>query len=153
MANGITYGIAFPFNDSPDGKYLKLTQTANDEIRTDLIHLLLTRKGSRYFLPDFGTRLYEYIFEPLDSPTFNNIESEIKQSCEKYLPQLLITNISIKAAESEEADIIVTTNGGAIDRSYTMPGLNSAEYTAKVRIDYTITDDVFGSKDFVILNI
>ena len=153
MANGITYGIAFPFNDSQDGKYLKLTQTANDEIRTDLIHLLLTRKGSRYFLPDFGTRLYEYIFEPLDSPTFNNIESEIKQSCEKYLPQLLITNISIKAAESEEADIIVTTNGDAIDRSYTMPGLNGAEYTAKVRIDYTITDDVFNSKDFVILNI
>ena len=153
MANGRTYGIAFPFNDSQDGKYLKLTQTANDEIRTDLIHLLLTRKGSRYFLPDFGTRLYEYIFEPLDSPTFNNIESEIKQSCEKYLPQLLITNISIKAAESEEADIIVTTNGDAIDRSYTMPGLNGAEYTAKVRIDYTITDDVFGSKDFVILNI
>ena len=153
MANGRTYGIAFPFNDSTDGKYLKLTQTANDEIRTDLIHLLLTRKGSRYFLPDFGTRLYEYIFEPLDSPTFNNIESEIKQSCEKYLPQLLITNISIKAAESEEADIIVTTNGDAIDRSYTMPGLNRAEYTAKVRIDYTITDDVFGSKDFVILNI
>ena len=153
MANGITYGIAFPFNDSTDGKYLKLTQTANDEIRTDLIHLLLTRKGSRYFLPDFGTRLYEYIFEPLDSPTFNNIESEIKQSCEKYLPQLLITNISIKAAESEEADIIVTTNGDAIDRSYTMPGLNGAEYTAKVRIDYTITDDVFNSKDFVILNI
>ena len=153
MANGRTYGIAFPFNDSQDGKYLKLTQTANDEIRTDLIHLLLTRKGSRYFLPDFGTRLYEYIFEPLDSPTFNNIESEIKQSCEKYLPQLLITNISIKAAESEEADIIVTTNGDAIDRSYTMPGLNGAEYTAKVRIDYTITDDVFSSKDFVILNI
>jgi len=153
MANGRTYGIAFPFNDSQDGKYLKLTQTANDEIRTDLIHLLLTRKGSRYFLPDFGTRLYEYIFEPLDSPTFNNIESEIKQSCEKYLPQLLITNISIKAAESEEADIIVTTNGDAINRSYTMPGLNSAEYTAKVRIDYTITDDVFSSKDFVILNI
>jgi len=153
MANGRTYGIAFPFNDSQDGKYLKLTQTANDEIRTDLIHLLLTRKGSRYFLPDFGTRLYEYIFEPLDSPTFNNIESEIKQSCEKYLPQLLITNISIKAAESEEADIIVTTNGDAIDRSYTMPGLNGAEYTAKVRIDYTITDDVFNSKDFVILNI
>jgi S-adenosylhomocysteine hydrolase len=53
----------------------------------------------------------------------------------------------------KEADIIVTTNGDAIDRSYTMPGLNSAEYTAKVRIDYTITDDVFNSKDFVILNI
>jgi hypothetical protein len=153
MANGKTYGIAFPFNISNEGKYLRLTQTSNDEIRTDLIHLLLTRKGSRYFLPDFGTRLYEFIFEPMDSPTFNNIESDIRESCEKYLPQLKITNISIKAASSEEETIVVTTTGNAIDRQFTMPGLNTAEYTAKVRIDYTVTDDVFGSKDFVILNI
>ena len=153
MADGKTYGIAFPFNDSEEGKYLKLTQTANDEIRTDLIHLLLTRKGSRYFLPDFGTRLYEYIFEPLDSPTFNNIEFEIRDSCEKYLPQLKITNIFITAADSEETDFVVTTEGNAVDRQFIMPGTNNQEYTAKVKIEYTITDDVFGSKDFVIINI
>jgi len=153
MADGKTYGIAFPFNQSEQGKYLKLTQTGDDEIRTDLIHLLLTRKGSRYFLPDFGTRLYEYIFEPLDSPTFNNIESEIREACEKYIPQLKITNVSVKAATSEETDFVVTTNGDALDRQYTMPGANNVEYTAKVKIEYTITDDVFGSKDFVIINI
>jgi phage baseplate assembly protein W len=153
MANGKTYGIAFPFNISNDGKFLKLTETSTDEIRTDLIHLLLTRKGSRYYLPDFGTRLYEFIFEPLDSPTFNNIESDIREACEKYMPQLKITNISIKAASSEEETFVVTTNGNATDRQFTMPGLNNEEYTAKVRIDYAVTDDVFGSKDFVILNI
>jgi phage baseplate assembly protein W len=153
MADGKTYGIAFPFNSSTDGKYLKLTQTSTDEIRTDLVHLLLTRKGSRYFLPDFGTRLYEYIFEPLDSPTFNNIESEIRESCEKYLPQLKITNITIKAASSEETDFVVTTNGDAYNREYAQPGLNPTEYTAKVKIEYVVTDDVFNSKDFVILNI
>jgi len=153
MADGKTYGIAFPFNESEQGKYLKLTQTADDEIRTDLIHLLLTRKGSRYFLPDFGTRLYEYIFEPLDSPTFNNIESEIRDSCEKYLPQLKVTNILITAADSEETDFVVTTNGNAIDREFTMPNANNQQYTAKVKIEYTITDDVFGSRDFIIINI
>ena len=152
MANGKTYGIAFPFNSSTDGDYLKLTQTANDEIRTDLIHLLLTRKGSRYFLPDFGTILYEYIFEPLDTPTFNNIESEIRESCEKYLPQLRITNINVKAYTSEEDEGgSATTAGNVIE--YNMPGAGVEEYTAKVKIDYVITDDVFGSKDFVILNI
>ena len=88
MANGKTYGITFPFRDSFDGKYLDLTEYAQEEIRTDLIHLLLTRKGSRYFLPDFGTRLYEYIFEPLDGPTFNQIEAEIRDSVEKYIPNL-----------------------------------------------------------------
>ncbi len=70
MANGITYGINFPFRDSFNGKYLDLSDTSNEEIRSDLIHLLLTRKGSRYFLPEFGTRLYELIFEPMDGPTF-----------------------------------------------------------------------------------
>jgi len=80
MAEGKTYGISFPFVDSFDGKYLDLTDYAAEEIRTDLIHLILTRKGSRYFLPDFGTRLYEFVFDPLDGPTFQNIEAEIRDS-------------------------------------------------------------------------
>jgi phage baseplate assembly protein W len=148
MANGKTYGVAFPFNPSPVGDYLLLTQTANEEIKTDLIHLLLTRKGSRYFLPDFGTRLYEYIFEPLDSPTFNNIESEIRDACEKYLPQLKITNITI-TPYTEDTPI---TSGTTVT-GYGIPGVDEAEHTAKVRIDYVVTSNVFGSKDFVIINI
>ena len=48
MANGNTYGINFPFRDSFDGKYLDLSQTNEEEIRSSLIHLLLTRKGTRY---------------------------------------------------------------------------------------------------------
>jgi phage baseplate assembly protein W len=153
MSNGITYGIAFPFNQSTIGKYLKLTDTSNDEIRSNLIHLLLTRKGSRYYLPDFGTRLYEYIFEPLDSPTFESIEDDIRDACEKFIPQLRITNISITAASSEEENFVVSTEGNSINREYQFPGLNEKEYTAKVRIDYIVTDSAFGSKDFVIINI
>ena len=77
MADGITYGIIFPFRQSVDGKFLLLSEETNDEIRSNLIHLLLTRKGSRYFLPDFGTRLYDFIFEPLDGLTFDSIKTEI----------------------------------------------------------------------------
>ena len=62
MANGKSYGVTFPFRDSFDGRYLDTTDFEDDEIRSSLIHLLLTKKGARYFLPDFGTRLYEYIF-------------------------------------------------------------------------------------------
>ena len=83
MANGKTYGLTFPFVISFNGKYLDLSDYSAEEIRSNLIHLLLTRKGSRYFLPDFGTGLLEYIFEPLDGPTFKNIESEIRDSVQK----------------------------------------------------------------------
>ncbi len=39
MANGKTYGLTFPFRDSFDGKYLDLTDTSDEEIRSDLIHI------------------------------------------------------------------------------------------------------------------
>ena len=153
MANGKTYGVTFPFRDSFDGKYLDLSDTTDEEIRSSLIHLLLTRKGSRYFLPDFGTRLYEFIFEPLDGPTFNDIESEIKDSVEKYIPNLTVTSINVTALTDEEGTNVVTSGGNVQPRSYDLPGKTVEEYTAKVRIDYQITDDVFSSKDFVIINI
>ena len=150
MANGVTYGINFPFGDSLTGKYLNLSETPNDEIKNNLIHLLLTRKGSRYFLPDFGTRLYEYIFEPLDGPTFNDIESEIKESVETYIPNLQVTSVNIEAANME-TDSLQINNEQVNEFNFT--ATPEAEYTAKVRINYSITNNVFNSTGFVIINI
>jgi phage baseplate assembly protein W len=152
MANGVTYGINFPFRDSFDGRFLDLSSTIEEEIRTDLIHLLLTRKGTRYFLPDFGTRLLEYIFEPLDGPTFSDIESEIRDSVAKYIPNLIITNIAVYDASTEEDDPNVTVISGD-ERVFRVPGIGTKEHTAKVRIDYKITSNVFESSDFIIINI
>ena len=152
MANGITYGISFPFVDSFTGRYLDVTETTEGETRTNLVHLLLTRKGSRYFLPDFGTRLYEYIFEPLDGPTFSEIDSEIREAAGVYLPGIRITNISITAASDGEEDKGSYINDND-ERVFRVPNMSNKEHTAKVKIDYTINDDVFNSSDFVIINI
>ena len=90
-----TYGVNFPFYDSNNGDFLLLTPTIEAEVKSDLIHLLLTRKGSRYFLPDFGTNLYQYIFEPLDDIVIQKIEDEINNAVEKYIPNLQINKINI----------------------------------------------------------
>jgi phage baseplate assembly protein W len=152
MANGVTYGINFPFRDSPDGRYLDLSDTPDEEIRTDLIHLLLTRKGTRYFLPDFGTRLYEYIFEPLDGPTFAQIDAEIRDSVQKYIPNLKITSLQVYDASSEEESEQRTVISGD-ERVFRVPGIATKEHTAKVRIDYVLTSNAFESSDFIIINI
>lgn len=154
MANGITYGINFPFLQSPRGNYLRLTETSDEEIRTNLVHLLLTRRGSRYFLPDFGTRLYEYIFEPLDGATFEDIRSEIEEQISTYIPNLTINNITIEPyTDTDEVQ-------GQLDYEllgqasiYRIPGANTVEYSAKIKIDYTNENKAFGSRQFVIINI
>jgi hypothetical protein len=42
MADGKTYGINFPFLDSTLGTYFDLSQNTDQEIRSNLVHLLLT---------------------------------------------------------------------------------------------------------------
>ena len=156
MADGITYGINFPFRDSTRGDYLQLTEFENQEIKADLIHLLLTRKGSRYFLPSFGTRLYEFIFEPFDNVTFDAIQSDIREAVATYMPNLLLNNITILPLDPVEELVAETqTNiAGPGDISiYRFPGKGTAEYTAQVRIDYSSNRSTFGPSDFVIINI
>ena len=152
MIQNITYGITFPFADSTDGRYFSLNTTNMEEIRTDLVHLLLTRKGSRYYLPDFGTRLLEYIFEPLDGPTFSEIESEIRDSVATYIPGIQITNLTITDASQDDQNKGSYINDKN-ERVYTVPNIGTLEHTAKVKIEYLITDEAFGASDFVIINI
>ena len=52
-----TIGVSFPFAESNEGDYLALTKTAANEIKSNFVHLLMTTKGERYFLPQFGTNL------------------------------------------------------------------------------------------------
>jgi phage baseplate assembly protein W len=128
MANGRFININYPFKDSKQGFFIDLTADDNSAIKADLMHLILTIKGQRLYNPDFGTNLLRFIFEPNDGITFEGIKQEIITQVKKYLPNLNITNISVE--ESSES-----------------------EYAAVVRLDYTITDDVFTTSDFVIINI
>lgn len=156
MADGTTYGIYFPFRNSTRGDYLALTEFESEEIKADLIHLLLTRKGSRYFLPDFGTRLYEFIFEPFDGLTFDAIQSDIRDSVSKYMPNLLLNNITITPLDPEEeydldsGQAVIGTTESPI---YRFPGKGTADYTAKIKIDYSNNKNTFSQSDFVIINI
>ncbi len=128
MPNKRQININFPFKNSTDGFFLDMNSSDGPAIKADLLHLILTRKGQRLYNPDFGTDLLKFIFEPNDSLTLNGITQEIKTVVSKFLPKLKINEISVN--ESPES-----------------------EYAAVVRIDYIITDDVFETVDFVIINL
>lgn len=147
-----TYGIEFPFRDSNVGDYLRMTITPEREVRTDLIHLLLTRKGSRYYLPDFGTKLYEYIFNQNDTITYSYIEDEIREGVRKFIPNLEINSIEIKSAE-EDTDEGHTYSEDEDERLFRVSDYSTKPYTAVVRIDYTINNGTFSTSDFIIINI
>ncbi len=130
-----TYGLNFPFGDSDNGDFLRLTDTPESEIKSNLIHLLLTRKGSRYYLPDFGTNLYQYIFETLDDITMGKIEDEITDAVEKYIPNLTINKIVIEKFYDQ---IEFVDN-------------DKLQHTIKINLDYTVNSRTFQSTGTVTL--
>ena len=125
MAKTRYINIDFPFKDSKKGFYFELNQTDRDAIRADLLHLLLTNKGDRLYLPDFGSDLRKYIFEPNDSITHDDIRNSLNDSISKYIPNLVVNSILFKNNEIEELIIVELT--------------------------YTVTDGTFQSTDTVSL--
>lgn len=125
-----TYGIEFPFKDSEYGSYLRTTETVEKEIKSNLLHLILTRKGSRYYLPDFGTRLYEFLFHPNSFLTFSKIEEDIIQNVKKYIPKLEIKKIEIINNEDEKEP-----------------------HSVVVKIEYYFNDGIFNFSNFLIINL
>ena len=148
----VKYGIDFPFRDSTKGDFVRMTESPENEVRANLIHLLLTRKGSRYYLPDFGTRLYEYIFDQNDIITYEAIEDEIREGVKKYIPNLDINSIKIMSAE-EDPESFTTVSEEEDDRLFRVSDASNKPYTAKVKIDYTVNNGAFSSSDFIIINI
>lgn len=128
MANLQRYGIKFPITIlSADNTLVDLNQTKDEEVYSELIHLIFTPKGQRLRDPDFGTRLIQFIFNPNDSETWGDILTEIKDTVRKYIP-----SCSIKDLIVSESDNGV---GLKVDMKYSVKrNGSSTEYTKSINI-------------------
>jgi hypothetical protein len=109
MAKTRYINIDFPFRDSSDGSYFKMNKTDKDAIRADLLHLLLTNKGERLYLPEFGSDLKKFIFEPNDEITQEEIKDNLNQTITRFIPNLLVNDISFRNDTIEELIIVELT--------------------------------------------
>ena len=123
MAENRFINIDFPFKDSPNGNYFKLNNNDKDAIRADLLHLLLTNKGERLYLPDFGSDLRKYIFEPNDNITHDQIKDNLNETIKRYIPNLVVNDISFRNDDIQELIIVELT--------------------------YTVTEGTFASSDTI----
>lgn len=130
----ISYNIKFPLEDNlSTNTYFQMTQVTKDAFSADLLLLLLTQMGERYYEPDFGTNLLKYIFEPNDNLTATDVEQEIKNQVSKYIPGLTVNKI--------------TFNWNLDDA-----GMPISENQLNVNINFTYTEDSFSETGQLDLN-
>jgi len=105
-----SYNIKFPLvDDVSTNTFFQMTKVTKDAFRSDLILLLLTEKGERYYEPDYGTNLLKFIFEPNDNITEGDIEQDIKTTVSLYIPALTIDSVTFKQYLDDNGEVIPDT--------------------------------------------
>ena len=130
----VSYNIKFPLEDDVStNRYFQMNSVTKDSYTSDLLLLLLTTKGERYYEPDFGTNLIKFIFEPKDNITLGDIERDIKETVKNYIPSLTITNIVFNETVDSE-------------------GFPIKENQVNVKINFTFEEDAFSQSGELELN-
>jgi len=126
MANDVYIGIKFPIEDSIRGNYMGLTRTGKQAVKSNLTFLLTTEKGEVLYKPDFGVNLLQYLFEPLDDQSIQNIKNELVSAVQLNMQGVSIDNISVETDD--------TTNA------------------INMQIDFSYNEGVFKAKDVIQLS-
>ena len=103
------YGIKYPFtSDNLDEVYLDMNETYEDSIKSQVLHVAFTPKGTKLRDPDFGTNLISYVFGQKDSETTTAINAELTTQINKYVPAAVFESVDIYSDEKSDNGIIVS---------------------------------------------
>ena len=120
LQKNIAIGVSLPFN-SPSGPFNK-TYSTKEQVKSNLINLILTNKGERVFNPEFGCDLKNTLFEG------------ITESTSEFIKNLILTNVSIFVPEVQITDIIV-------EQDTTQTNNNTVSVSIKYKLKISGTSD------------
>jgi len=90
LQKNIAIGVSLPFN-----KPFTSTYTTKDQIKSNLVNLLLTDIGERVMNPNFGCNLKRYLFENISDVNSEKIKNAVLSSVGYYIPEITVTSIAV----------------------------------------------------------
>ena len=92
LQKNIAIGVSLPFNGPG---VFNSTYTTKDQVKSNLVNLLLTSIGERVMNPTFGTELRKYIFEGITDTNMNAMIASLQDSIATFIPDIVVTNIEV----------------------------------------------------------
>ena len=88
-------GVRFPF--SPFGDPFTPNYTTRDQIKSNLVNMLLTNPGERFNEPTFGVGVFQQLFEQeINSEV---LKTKIQRQTELFIPEIEVSQIQISQNE------------------------------------------------------
>ncbi len=104
-----TYGITLPITHGPQG-YFNQSYTMLDQIKSNLIMLLQTKKGERRMNPEFGSGLWNVLFENVTDNLTPIIENAIRKDVARWMGYVNVETVSVNENQNNpnQLDVFVT---------------------------------------------
>ena len=102
----VAIGVALPLVDNEQGMF-NLHYTSLKQAKTNLLNLLLTNKGERVMLPDYGIGLKLLLFEN-NNYILDDIKDIITSGVSKWVPYVVIKNINLSIDDRNEHKILLS---------------------------------------------
>lgn len=93
-------GAPYPITEHPRGLFH--IQTGLNQIKSDMLSLILTNRGERVMLPDFGVDLRRFLFEPNDELLRRQVRDAIARQLELWEPRVAIEAIEITSGPDRD---------------------------------------------------
>lgn len=103
MADGdfIGRGWAFPPHVNRRGGIAMVSGT--EDIEQAMRIILLTAPGERVMRPEFGCRIWDYVFHTLDANTIGQMTAAVREALERWEPRADIEQITIEPSPTDPA--------------------------------------------------
>ena len=88
LNRNVTIGVAFPLDET---NMFSGTETVQEQVRSNFLNLLLTKKGERVNLPNYGIGLKNLLFEQQVDITV--LKEQIISTTARYIPNIKITDV------------------------------------------------------------
>ena len=93
-------GVKVPFTKKG---VFQFNYTTKNQIKSNLINLLLTSPGERYHEPTYGVGLRDILFESNSTTNqkISSLKARIDQNVSFHIPQIEITNLNVSPQDKE----------------------------------------------------
>ncbi len=93
LQKNIVIGVSLPFNAK--GVFNK-TYSTKDQIKSNLINLLLTDKGERIMNPEFGADLRRSLFDNITASNIDVLQNKIIDAINIFIPEIQLVDVVIE---------------------------------------------------------
>jgi phage baseplate assembly protein W len=104
-ADFIGRGISFPLRVDQSGAIA--TSAGVEDIESSIRMILTTAPGERLMRPEFGCRIWELLFEPINANTLGLMGEAVREALARWEPRATVTDIDLQPAGGDVGQVLI----------------------------------------------